>query len=384
LRTPIGHCLILATPGRSCLLLLSPLESWIWEAQTAGWREQAIAEALTQRFGRPISETLADVRTTCRWVTTELQENIPAEVPVEGAPASGSATPQTLRADLCSCRTLQLSIADASIDLRIDHPAMAEAVGTLLEDSETCSPGPCTHTHTLRLAGSPDAWTLHADGVVRTEGTTVDEAIVQVVSALMDIGADIRSRLFVAHGAGLALPDGRGLLLIAAGGSGKTTLAAALNGEGWGLLCDDVVPVTPDGYLVALGTPICLKAGSWPLLAQWRPDLEETASVWRHGQEVRFLAPRGPQVYAPVPTGLLLFPRYRPGSKPVAEPLAPEVVLRRVVEADAVIRDLTQEKLEGIVRWVQSAPAYAITYPDLDSGLALIRALVAETSHCAH
>jgi len=50
-------------------------------------------------------------------------------------------------------------------------------------------------------------------------------------------------------------------------------------------------------------------------------------------------------------------------------------VLQRVVEADAVIRDLTQEKLEAIVRWASSAPAYALTYPDLQSGLELVRVI---------
>jgi hypothetical protein len=57
------------------------------------------------------------------------------------------------------------------------------------------------------------------------------------------------------------------------------------------------------------------------------------------------------------------------------DPLAAAKTSLHRIEADAVIRDLTQEKLEGIVRWVQSAPAYAITYPDLDNGLALVRSL---------
>ena len=53
--------------------------------------------------------------------------------------------------------------------------------------------------------------------------------------------------------------------------------------------------------------------------------------------------------------------------------LTPEEVLQGVVEAEAVIRDLNQEKLEAIARWVSSTPAYALTYPDLPSGLELVR-----------
>ena len=385
LRAPIGRYLVLAQPGKHRLFVLNPLAAWIWEAQAAGWNEQAMAKALARRFGKPDAETLEDVHKTCRWLAMECREAMPAADPVEAAPglktatpapgtsdlvngneshprsvaapppngypAVASVTPETLPPHSPNDQTWRLSIADTSVDLRIDHPGLASAAGALVEPLSTWRSGP--RAHTLRLAGPPNAWSLHADGAWRGEGTGLDEALVALVSALMDLGADSANRLLVVHGAGLAMPDGRGLLLIAPGGSGKTTLAAALNAESHGLLNDDVVPVTPDGRLVALGTPICLKAGSWPVLSELRPDLAKTAGMRRHGQTVRFLPPRGPRVTRPVPTGLLLFPRYLPGSAPVAEALTPEAVLRGVIEADAVIRDLTQEKLEGIVRWVQ-------------------------------
>lgn len=268
-------------------------------------------------------------------------------------------------------RTWRLSVADTSVDLQIDHPTFTAAASTLIETLTPWRSGACSHQ--LRLAGTPFAWSLYADGVWRNDGTGIDGAMVELVSALMDSGADVTNRLLIVHGAGLALPDGRGLLLIAPGGAGKTTLAAALNAAGYGLLSDDVVPVTPEGSLVALGMPICFKAGSWPVLASCWPELAAAPTIQRHGQAVRFLAPRGPRLTSPLTLGLLVFPRYTPGAAPSLTPLAPEEVLRGLIEADAVIRDLTQAKLEGLARWVQSAPAYAITYPDLEAGLALVR-----------
>ena len=123
--------------------------------------------------------------------------------------------------------------------------------------------------------------------------------------------------------------------------------------------------------------PLCLKAGSWPVLASCRPDLAMTTAVQRYGEPVRYLRPRGQRVCGPLPPGLVLFPRFQPGTTPHVESLAPEVVLQGVVEAEAVIRDLTQPKLEAIARWVCATPAYALSYPDLDSGLALVRWILA-------
>ncbi|MBS1225147.1 MAG: hypothetical protein H6R24_1825 [Proteobacteria bacterium] len=113
------------------------------------------------------------------------------------------------------------------------------------------------------------------------------------------------------------------------------------------------------------------------MLTPRSPELAMTAAVQRYGEPVRYLRPRGRRVCGPLPPGLVLFPRFQPGGTPCVESLAPEVVLQGVVEAEAVIRDLTQPKLEAIARWVCAMPAYALNYPDLDSGLDLLRWILA-------
>ena len=145
-----------------------------------------------------------------------------------------------------------------------------------------------------------------------------------------------------------------------------------------GLLGDDVVPVTPDGRLVGLGLPLCVKPGSFPVLAALRPDLEGAAPLRRLGQPVRLLPPVGPRVAHAVEPALRLFPSHRPGEAPRFEPLDPAQVLRGVVEAEAVIRDLTQAKLEALALWVAAGPAYSVTFPDLETGLEQVRRLVAD------
>lgn len=225
----------------------------------------------------------------------------------------------------------------------------------------------------LVLHGDAARWTLTANGLQLAAGQGQDAALVALLTSLTELGCRSRERLLVIHGGGLVAPEGRGLLLVAPGGSGKSTLTTALEAAGLGLLSDDVVPVTPAGELLGLGLPLCLKAGSWPVLARCRPDLARAPTLKRHGQAVRYLPPRGRPVTGAVPAALLLFPRFHPGAAAQATPLTPEGALREIIAAEAVIRDLDQPKLEALARWVSAIPAVALRYPDLATGVALVR-----------
>jgi hypothetical protein len=227
----------------------------------------------------------------------------------------------------------------------------------------------------LSLRGSIDDWVLYTNDHALEHGQGRDAALLAVLRELTEHACRAADRMLVVHGAGLVGPDGGGMLLIGPGGSGKTTLAAALNAEGWPLLHDDVVPVNLDGRLFGLALPLTLKAGSWPILQPLRPDLIEMPIRQRLGQPVRLLRPRGQPPAEPIATGALIFPRYQPGTSAQLQRLSPEAALQGLIEAEAVIRCLTQDKLERLARWLESAPTWSLTYPDLASGLAGIRAI---------
>ncbi len=232
--------------------------------------------------------------------------------------------------------------------------------------------------HALHLHGRIEGWRLTCDGDTLDGGQGLDAALVATLAALTELGCRPAERLLVLHGAGLVSAGGQGLLLITPGGSGKTTQATALNAQGFGLLRDDVVPLTLAGELLGLNLPLCLKAGSWPVLLGCRPDLGTAPPVQRYGQTVRFLAPLTPAVTQPVPTALILLTGYQPGQAPAVVPVPPAAALQGLLAAEAVIRDLTQAKLEALASWVTRVPAWRLTYPDLESGLAGVRGLLAQ------
>lgn len=258
-------------------------------------------------------------------------------------------------------------IGDCRVWLRIDDASLRTELLPLVDCFPREDAGPAAHV--LQIAGGAAGWELRLNGHRISAGSTDDDAAITLLAGLLDLACRSQERLLVVHGAGLLAPDDRGLLLVAPGGSGKTTLAAALNASGIGLLSDDVVPVGMDGRLIGLGGPICTKAGSWEVLAATRPDISGCRIFRRFGEPVRMLAPLSRAPSEGLDLGLILFPRYAPGEPPSRMPISPEAALQKVIEAEAVIRDITQDKLDRLTQWVSSAPAFAITYPDLETAL---------------
>ncbi len=126
--------------------------------------------------------------------------------------------------------------------------------------------------------------------------------------------------------------DGRGLILAAESGDGKSTLAAALAFSGWRLLSDeltlidpeDTVSLRPDAppvaRMVPVPRPICLKNSSIDVVKAFRPNLtfsltypETTKGRITHVKPAKDAVER--MLERPTPRWIV-FPKYVPGSAP--------------------------------------------------------------------
>ena len=369
LAAPLADHLVLARPGPQRgqkLLVLDPLAGWIWRSHRAGLSIIEIAELLAARFSLPLPQAHTDIVALLEAWQREGEGGIavtaPAASPIRVENAGLPDPPPT-------AQTRLLQLADRRVALLVDDPALAEPLARITRhlDAEPTA----LADQNLRLGGTTSGWWLAVDETLIATGDTADEAIARTVFELVELGCNTARRLLVLHAAGVSRA-GRGVVLIGQGGAGKTTLAAALNAEGFDLLGDDVIPVNPDGQLVGIGMSLCLKAGSWPVLASRLLDLDRAPRIARAGQAVCFPPPPGPIARGPMPAGVLLFPRYQPGGKPTLEPLEPVAALQGIIAAGSVIAHLTQDALTALIRWISAIPAFSLTYPDLDHALALI------------
>lgn len=79
-----------------------------------------------------------------------------------------------------------------------------------------------------------------------------------------------RGELWMLHAAGLALPDGRVIVLVGPSGRGKTTAALRL-GRRYGYVSDETVAIAPDGAVHAYRKPLSLVVGPGAPKAQRSP-----------------------------------------------------------------------------------------------------------------
>ena len=375
LSTALGTSRLLARPRDRRLCLLDAAAAALWDLYAAGLAPETVAGLLVERFA--LSPALAHdqvMALVAEWRSAGLLDG-GGETPADrrfgtpDEPVWPAPRPRPLETGAWALR-----VADRRVGLRC-VAAIHQRFGWMLApDRHPDQTAPVGVDHDLQLYGAVDDWRLARDGETLECGQGLDAALVATMTALTNLGCRPAERLIVLHGAGLVAPDGQGLLLVAPGGSGKTTLAAGLNAAGFALLSDDVVPVTLAGELLGLNLPLCLKPGSWPVLTPGRPDLEQAPLVERFGWRVRFLPARGPAVTQPVCPLCVLLPRYAPAEAAQVAPLSPVQALRGIISAEAVIRDLTQVKLEGLARWIEALPAFALTYPDLATGLRQVAA----------
>ena len=372
LQTALGGSRLLGQPGgrRLHLLNASAAELWdCWHSQPPATGAAGLERHLRERHGLPPALARAQVdRLLDDWRALGLLS--PPTGATEGAAWVSPPPP----ARLASAGDRLLTLAGLRLGLAVESEELGRP--TLALCAPMATPGETSYQHHLRLSGTADAWRLELNGTHIASGASCDEAALVLYHLAVDLACQAEDRLLVLHGAGLKLDDDRGLLLIGPGGSGKTTLAAALNAGGRSLLSDDVVPVRRDGALLGLNTPICLKPGSWPVLEPRRTELATIATLMRFGQSVRYLPPLGRPVTEALRPGLLLFPRYRSGQPATVTALTPEAALQGIVEAEAVIRQLDQSKLEDLARWVDALPAYALIYPDMETALVQVDTLL--------
>jgi len=166
------------------------------------------------------------------------------------------------------------------------------------------------------------------------------------------------------------------VLLCGNPGAGKTTLTLALLHAGFGFAADDVTLLDSKGYGVGLPFAPAVKAGAWPLLAQYCADLD-AAPVFRRPdrRRVRFPIPRefAPVALSPLSVGCVLLLRRGHDSKACLEPVDSATALRGLLNgAFAPGRELSGSAFDALTKVIGSAEAYCLTYSRLDDAVELV------------
>jgi hypothetical protein len=182
----------------------------------------------------------------------------------------------------------------------------------------------------------------------------------------------------ILHASGISL-GGEGVVMAAFSGSGKTTLASGLIAAGGKLISDDLLPLCADGeHLAPLPFALSVKSASWPIVGDLFPALHDSATFGNRNLQIRYLWPGEAHAEKnPVPARLIVLPRWDPQASAATAALSPDAAVALLIETGTRLAG-SEGALAAFASFGENVPAYEIVYPDLDAGIGLVRALLAE------
>jgi hypothetical protein len=166
-------------------------------------------------------------------------------------------------------------------------------------------------------APSPGWYQITRDGQSVWSTAHREEFLPGIESLINRVASAQMGAKYLCLHAGAVARDGRGFLLPAAAGSGKTTLVAGLLARGFQYLTDDVAVLErTTGHLLPFGRSLAVKAGAREALAPLYPGLAGAPSHRRPDGERVWYLPPPVDVWpaAPMPVRFVILPRYAPGA----------------------------------------------------------------------
>ena len=369
---PLEESLVVINPAGDRVHILNPLARTVYEALGAGLNLAEIVSAIVgsdsneERIRKEIEELL------CSWQKEDLLD-VPALPTVSKTepPCAGDTIPSL--EDLTGFTWANFRLHDLVFRIRSEDMTAWRSVMALyshiVNECETDRP----ETVFSLEKGADESYRLVHDNAILNQADSLDTIIVALVSEIAELWHRRRDWLVIVHGAAIAR-NGKCILMAAQSGSGKSTLTATLLRHGFTYLADDIVPLCRcSGEAVAL--PICmnLKQGGVDLLRSLYPEIDDLHPYTRGQHTLHYLPPPVFQQAAPghtLPVNKIIFPLYVKGTETTLTQISATESFQYLLEADPLLgMPLEQDRVSGLVQWIQERPAYTLQYDSLDEAV---------------
>jgi hypothetical protein len=276
-----------------------------------------------------------------------------------------------------ACRIL--SFGDSAIEI-VTH---GEDTSNLVEMLFKGVPSEASGTPHARLEISQDR-----DGEYRLtrdeKQVYKGESLAALANSLMDTSiynlADKCSSGLLFHAACLSW-KGKGIILPAQSGHGKTTLSAWLLAHGFDYLTDELVYMPLESrQAMCFGRPLNVKYGSREIIDNLLGDNKDDSSIVE-GPVAMLVPPKlirkDNSTIEPV-VDMAFFPHYRADTEFSLEKLSAAQMGMALMSCLVNARNLAGDGFPATVSLARQVPAYRITYPDFDGVLGTITGLLEE------
>ena len=211
------------------------------------------------------------------------------------------------------------------------------------------------------------------------------DSLAALANSLMDTSiynlADKCSSGLLFHAACLSW-KGKGIILPAQSGHGKTTLSAWLLSHGFDYLTDELVYLPLDSrQAMCFGRPLNVKYGSREIIDELLGDNKDDKSIVE-GPIAMLVPPaliRAENKAVEPEIDMAFFPLYRADAEFTLEKLSAAQMGMALMSCLVNARNLAGDGFPATVNLARQVPAYRLTYPDFDGVLGTITGLLEES-----
>jgi hypothetical protein len=252
-------------------------------------------------------------------------------------------------------RFAYLSFAGRCVELSC--PAEFEGLVPVLLGAGTERPGDPIAQLAI-LAEGPERYTLMAGSESVSTGGLGQIMYEALVAAERLLSADLPDQLLL-H-AGAVAHDGKAVLIAGESRSGKSMVAAALLGQGFDSLSDEITTLAADGVIDGLRRPLTIRADVWNEVSQlgWISQVVSLADGRRLAQ-----AP-GNRV-GPAKCGLIIVPQFTAGASARLERVATARAAALLMARNHSWQHASDHGFGTMLALAAAAPAVRLVYGDV-------------------
>ncbi len=266
---------------------------------------------------------------------------------------------------------------DTDFCIGFSDELLEHSVHPVLCHLEWARPGPdLLRLEIVRTPGNLQVWC----GATSLGSCRTVQELAPLIQGIVSTLALQRYRFLIAlHSAGVALGD-HAMLLVAASGCGKTTLAGALVARGWDYLSDDMI-LLQHGSLAAVGVPYSfgIKQGGWDLLGTYYPGRPlPDAHLRPDGKLVRYLSPPRQSGGFALPRTIrwIVFLNRTATASGELRPLGRLEGLQRLIQhCCGIPTALASSDVHCLIEWSEKVRWFELEFAELTSGAAALSAL---------
>lgn len=359
--------LILLKNNSSTLQLLNPLAKFIWQLSRKGINNIKIAEEISEAFN--VSSELAqqDVETLIsQWLLDFSSINVTKTVE--------KIVPRLTQNKVndLTCSNILLSFSNTNIKVSLDSDIIAKKVrkifsNVLISDTSTAD----IYFEVISRSGS---YLIVKDNIILEQIETESYAALMIAHYVVDFACKQTNWLTILHAAGVSC-QGSSIIFPALGGSGKTTLTAALIKQGFDYINDDTIPLLRNtNELIHLPTSLSVKSGSWSLLQVFYPEIEMLENYGSQEPRIKYLPPPKSTFSSPLLAKCIILPNYQAGAATNLDAISPVFALQAIVAGESLLHlPLKKEDVTALIKWLEPLPCYRLTYDKLNPAVDLLR-----------